>query len=908
MGAIGTSTANPIFAYPSQSYLDWDRNVAAGDMYVMLKNTAGNYELLKSTNAGTTWTTYLTLVRANIQEWSGVHIGNDRRLHWLYRTNESSEDRIYYRQVNLAATTPAWSAELKVTAWGNGGSAGSVLTGCDLQTVGSGGDTLTCIAVGINLNGKRGVQLYALQKHSTGSTFVNNNLIRNRLMGGNNVIDTGSGRITPSLDLEHYGFASDGKRATTPNLWLSYGRAELRVIKLAWTAPGWTAPASSTLLRSGITAQDSINGRFDGTYFLCPVPNVDDTDTVALYQRKKANNGTVLSITPAHPQGVIRNCAVNYDAKTGDCRVFAVGTTNSTLYYVDLVRSTGNWGSWVQLSATAILGTNANQYGAKRGAYRTAKHDVYAAFTTPAQTSFHNALAYPPGAPTWVNISGAAGDVGASLVLDWDFVDADPADTQSAYAVIRQIGAGSLNYWRASDSTWQVAEVKNTSATTSLTLASGWGTDGDSAHTYKVKVWDASDAPSVYGAGLIVLPSAKVNPTIDSPTAGQAWASSTVTIKWTVAEHRQHNVKLHRTGTGEVLHESGFLNDYFLPTEYTLPIVVADNLSDLRLTLTSTNNDGLASTPQTVDFSTDYVEPSLPQLTVVALPSQGVIRVAVANPASGPITFVNSGTGQSGDNVSLTPPHPAGLARGDLKLILASIRNSGTGTVDLPTGWTNLINFANVRLMGRIHVAGVPGVPDDVAPLVTFTGGAAGEDTLAQMAAFRGAALQAHATSTLLNASAQNIATPALTVTAAGQLILFMGWKQDDWTSLFLHPLATNSIPYTVSTAGLDAGQVTHYTIQTTAANLAVSEHQLVGGASAISRGMLAAVHPIPVLAHQDLWRREVGDLTDGIRIAEGLDIGVIYDDYTAISGKTYEYRVQAFGANQTSIYSPWTA
>jgi hypothetical protein len=86
-----------------------------------------------------------------------------------------------------------------------------------------------------------------------------------------------------------------------------------------------------------------------------------------------------------------------------------------------------------------------------------------------------------------------------------------------------------------------------------------------------------------------------------------------------------------------------------------------------------------------------------------------------------------------------------------------------------------------VALLG--HYAGV----GDVAPTITFTGGASGDTTLAQVIALRDCeadpASLVIASATQLNASAQNIAVPALTV-GEGGIVLIAGWKQDDWTSV----------------------------------------------------------------------------------------------------------------------------
>lgn len=211
---------------------------------------------------------------------------------------------------------------------------------------------------------------------------------------------------------------------------------------------------------------------------------------------------------------------------------------------------------------------------------------------------------------------------------------------------------------------------------------------------------------------------------------------------------------------------------------------------------------------------------------------------------TGAITYVAAGAAATGNNASVTPAFPAGIVVGDLLITLASIRNSGTGTVNVPAGWTQMAVSGNVAILGRRYVAG------DVAQLVTFTGGAANADTFAQTAAFRRAELVPVTVADVLNGSVQDIAYPAVTVTVAGCLILRAGWKQDDWTSVATIAGATE-IGEVFSTTGLDAGQVWDYLIQTVAANIPAGTLVVTGGAVAISRGITAVVQHAAYLSQQ---------------------------------------------------------
>jgi len=109
----------------------------------------------------------------------------------------------------------------------------------------------------------------------------------------------------------------------------------------------------------------------------------------------------------------------------------------------------------------------------------------------------------PPNAPT-IDAPGDGTDaaVTASLTVDWTFDDPDAGDTQSAYALSRTI-ATVTTYWRASDSTWQPTEVKNTATSTAVALPVGWGAAGDVVG-FEVKTWDVSDVSGPYSLAVTV--------------------------------------------------------------------------------------------------------------------------------------------------------------------------------------------------------------------------------------------------------------------------------------------------------------------------------------------------------------------------------------------------------------------
>lgn len=202
-------------------------------------------------------------------------------------------------------------------------------------------------------------------------------------------------------------------------------------------------------------------------------------------------------------------------------------------------------------------------------------------------------------------------------------------------------------------------------------------------------------------------------------------------------------------------------------------------------------------------------------------------RMTVTDVDNGQLSFVNVGTGASGLNASVTPGLPTSTQFGDLVLIFASIRGT-SATVNTPTNWTVMSSFSgtNVKIFGRIY--------DGVwtMPTVTFSGGLGTDDTLAQSCAFRGVSLTKNAQATAAG-TAQNITTPALDVDKSGRLILWAGWKQDDFSSGVHANSLAHTINTRVSTAGNDAGQIWSYRIFGQATDVGSSSFTITGGASA---------------------------------------------------------------------------
>lgn len=224
--------------------------------------------------------------------------------------------------------------------------------------------------------------------------------------------------------------------------------------------------------------------------------------------------------------------------------------------------------------------------------------------------------------------------------------------------------------------------------------------------------------------------------------------------------------------------------------------------------------------------------------------------VTVTDVAPATISYVSVGTAASAASGTspLATNGPAGVVDGDLVLIFASTRNSGTGIPQTPGNWWRFPVFGandNCQVFGRIRGGGW------TMPSITFTNGAANEDVIAQAFAVRGnfslagteigvtdvPSLSVYGAS-VLTAATQNVIYPGVGLTNLDNdcVAFYFGWKQDDWTSV-ASGTGFTEIQEAVSTAGNDAAQVCGYKIMTTPASFGAEALTVTGGAAAISRG-----------------------------------------------------------------------
>jgi hypothetical protein len=636
MATITTTTNTTPFEYPGNRLVVKQIDLAR-HMALVEGSTANNFLFYRSTDGGANWSLFTTIVRANLVDIGSIFADNQGWLYWGYRCNESSADTIYIRRIETGASNKPDTGEILMGQAANGGVAGAAISGLSITShfQASNGYHYVVLAHGITPGGgNAGVSLVCAQIDIAGNISD----ATYRLSGTRTWYYTDTvGRVGPSIDKEHSG---DGYNTTSPNLWITFGRGNLRQIKVPWTGDGWSGSPGTTLIKASTGARDTMPGLWDGSRFLMVIPDPTTTDRVLLYWRNQANSSTTTKQSPAHTTGVVRHATMAYDYSTGNVRVYAVGTSTAVLYSIDFIRLTDSWGTWTAVSGSPSV-QGLDNFGAKPGTYQDAAYMPYYATGTPTLTLTvtPQSQSYSPDIPTIdAPTTGLAQDVASSLLIDWTFSDPDPADTQSKFALSRQIGAAAIQYWRTSDNTWQATEQQNTSSTTNLTLTSaqwpGAGGGTDANHVYKVKVWDAANNPSAYSTGVTVVPSVVVNPAITSPTAAQVLTNDHVTLTWTATEQTKYRIILSQTSPGAFqAYDSGWVTD--TPTRSVVVPYTMANTTGWTITLQTANNEGLVSVVQTRSFTVAYTPPATPTTVNSPRPLVGDIQVKITNPTPG---------------------------------------------------------------------------------------------------------------------------------------------------------------------------------------------------------------------------------------------------------------------------------
>lgn len=212
-------------------------------------------------------------------------------------------------------------------------------------------------------------------------------------------------------------------------------------------------------------------------------------------------------------------------------------------------------------------------------------------------------------------------------------------------------------------------------------------------------------------------------------------------------------------------------------------------------------------------------------------------EVAVTAVVDDTIT-ITAGTPAHADNAAVTPGLPAGLQAGELMLLPAAIRNTAA-TVDPLAGWGIPVTVGHFAVFSRFATA------SEVAPTVTFSGGAAGDTTSAVILRLQNVR-PTHTTRTdPQNAFQQNIPIAVIdlltTTNVDRQVAIACAWKQDDYTSV-APPAGWTEIVEASTITGNDQSLYVMSQVIPTRQIVPAATMTVTGGAAAISRVLTVVV------------------------------------------------------------------
>ena len=215
------------------------------------------------------------------------------------------------------------------------------------------------------------------------------------------------------------------------------------------------------------------------------------------------------------------------------------------------------------------------------------------------------------------------------------------------------------------------------------------------------------------------------------------------------------------------------------------------------------------------------------------------------------VTFVAAGASSATDGGGPpTPGLPAGIAEGDLMVCAFYSREVTDGGVTPRTpGWAQVLSDRSAG--GLLAVFAKNYQSGDAALTFVLTGhvgGAAGNDCLAQIAAWRNADSAVQLSMLRTTPAAVDIGTIDGVTLNPREVVLVIGGKLDDWTSVAV--LSGNGLTWAEigepdSTAGADAGMVWDYAINGDTETLVTAKSFVVTGGTAVQgKGVMVKLIP----------------------------------------------------------------
>lgn len=205
----------------------------------------------------------------------------------------------------------------------------------------------------------------------------------------------------------------------------------------------------------------------------------------------------------------------------------------------------------------------------------------------------------------------------------WTFRHDDPNAAQTAYQV---------EIMRVSDSVVVHDSTKVTSSTASHLLAAGTLVDGVD-YQWRVKTWTTNDTAGSFSDYDTFRCQSRPTVAITAPTASQVITTVAVEVAWSYSHAEAqdaYRVQLFNNVTDALVETSGIVTSALQAHTFQ---VLTDG--DYRAEVEAFNASDVANVAVDVVFSVDTVPPPTPTIVVTPSSDEGLIEIAITNPATG---------------------------------------------------------------------------------------------------------------------------------------------------------------------------------------------------------------------------------------------------------------------------------
>lgn len=210
-----------------------------------------------------------------------------------------------------------------------------------------------------------------------------------------------------------------------------------------------------------------------------------------------------------------------------------------------------------------------------------------------------------------------------STVLAWTFSHDDPTAQQTAYQV---------EILQADDATPMFLVPKTTGSTQQVTVPAGT-LDNDVEYQWRVRTWGPEDTVGPFSGYDLFTTSARPVATITAPASGETVETSSYDVTWDYTgtlPQAQYRLRLYEAAGNTLVHDSGIVNS----------ILTSETVSDLRDVTSYTvevevwSSAGIFNSPiASRNFVVDTVPPATPTVEFIGDTENGVVRIAITNPA-----------------------------------------------------------------------------------------------------------------------------------------------------------------------------------------------------------------------------------------------------------------------------------